>query len=109
VSEVAPKRCPGGPVPRLISDNRMTSHLPVVARRRAQASTPLRFQGQHEDAETGLFYNRFRYYDPDAGLYLSPDPIGLEGGLRPYGTDSTRSRGSTLSGWSSHGSISATR
>jgi RHS repeat-associated protein len=50
-----------------------------------RASTPLRFQGQHEDSETGLFYNRFRYYDPDAGLYISPDPIGLGGGLRPFG------------------------
>jgi RHS repeat-associated protein len=49
------------------------------------ASTPLRFQGQIEDAETGLFYNRHRYYDPAAGIYLSPDPIGLEGGLRTYG------------------------
>ena len=51
----------------------------------ARAETPLRFQGQLEDAETGLFYNRLRYYDPEAGLYLSPDPIGLEGGLRPFG------------------------
>ena len=51
----------------------------------ARASTPLRFQGQYEDAETGLFYNRFRYYDPAAGLYLSPDPLGLDGGLRAYG------------------------
>ncbi len=48
-------------------------------------ATPLRFQGQYEDAETGLAYNRFRYYDADTGLYLSPDPIGLEGGLRVYG------------------------
>jgi RHS repeat-associated protein len=51
----------------------------------ARVSTPIRFQGQHEDAETGLFYNRNRYYDPDAGLYLSPDPLGLEGGLRTFG------------------------
>jgi len=43
----------------------------------------MRFQGQWEDAETGLYYNRFRYYDPLTGQYLSPDPIGLEGGLRP--------------------------
>ncbi len=52
----------------------------------ADAVTPLRFQGQQEDGETGLFYNRFRYYDPEAGLYLSPDPIGLAGGLRPSAT-----------------------
>src|SRR5262249_16525666 len=32
-----------------------------------------------------LFYNGFRYYDPGAGLYLSPDPLGLAGGLRPFG------------------------
>jgi RHS repeat-associated protein len=50
-----------------------------------RATTPLRFQGQQEDPETGLFYNRFRYYDADAALYLSPDPLGLEGGLRPFG------------------------
>jgi RHS repeat-associated protein len=48
-------------------------------------ATPLRFQGQHEDGETGLFYNRFRHYDPEAGMYVSPDPIGLGGGLRPFG------------------------
>jgi RHS repeat-associated protein len=50
-----------------------------------QSATPLRFQGQYEDGETGLYYNRFRYYDPEAALYLSPDPIGLNGGLRLYG------------------------
>jgi RHS repeat-associated protein len=41
---------------------------------------PLRFQGQYEDTETGLFYNRHRYYDPDTGRYLSQDPIGFAGG-----------------------------
>ncbi len=44
-----------------------------------------RFAGQYEDAETGLYYNRFRYYDRETGQYISPDPIGLEGGLNPYG------------------------
>jgi RHS repeat-associated protein len=48
-------------------------------------ATPIRFQGQYADRATGLHYNRFRYYDPEAGLYLSPDPIGLPGGLRAYG------------------------
>jgi len=46
---------------------------------------PFRFPGQYEDEETGLYYNRFRYYDPEAGNYVSQDPIGLLGGLRPYG------------------------
>jgi RHS repeat-associated protein len=40
---------------------------------------PFRWPGQYEDAETGLYYNRFRYYDPDAGEYVSQDPIGLAG------------------------------
>ncbi|MDK7684652.1 RHS repeat-associated core domain-containing protein, partial [Bacteroides fragilis] len=38
-----------------------------------------RYQGQYEDEETGLYYNRFRYYDPDMGMYISSDPIGLAG------------------------------
>ncbi|MCE5372460.1 RHS domain-containing protein [Proteus mirabilis] len=46
---------------------------------------PFRFAGQYEDEESGLYYNRFRYYDRETGQYLSPDPIGLLGGLNPYG------------------------
>ena len=45
---------------------------------------PLRFQGQYEDQETGLFYNRYRYYDADTARYLTRDPIGLLGGLNGY-------------------------
>lgn len=45
---------------------------------------PLRFQGQYYDAETGLHYNRFRYYDPDVGRFVSHDPIGLLGGSNLY-------------------------
>jgi RHS repeat-associated protein len=40
----------------------------------------LRFQGQYLDRDTGLHYNTFRYYDPDIGRFISPDPIGLAGG-----------------------------
>lgn len=40
---------------------------------------PFRYQGQYEDAETGLYYNRFRYYSPEMGMYISSDPIGLAG------------------------------
>jgi RHS repeat-associated protein len=45
---------------------------------------PFRYQGQYEDVETGLYYNRFRYYDPEAGQYISPDPLGLAGGPALY-------------------------
>ncbi|WP_178106705.1 RHS repeat-associated core domain-containing protein [Pseudomonas mangiferae] len=44
----------------------------------------LRFQGQYFDGETGLHYNRFRYYDPDIGRFVSQDPIGLLGGDNSY-------------------------
>ena len=41
---------------------------------------PFKFQGQSLDIETGLHYNRFRYYDSDVGMFVSRDPIGLLGG-----------------------------
>ena len=41
----------------------------------------IRFQGQYLDEETGLHYNRHRYYDPYAGRFASKDPIGLLGGV----------------------------
>jgi RHS repeat-associated protein len=50
----------------------------------SEVAQPLRFQGQYEDAESGLFYNRYRYYDPDAARYVTQDPIGLMGGLNGY-------------------------
>ena len=31
---------------------------------------PFRYPGQYEDVETGLYYNRFRYYDPEMGQYI---------------------------------------
>jgi RHS repeat-associated protein len=45
---------------------------------------PLRFQGQYFDAESGLHYNRHRYYNPDIGRYLTPDPVKLAGGINGY-------------------------
>jgi RHS repeat-associated protein len=44
----------------------------------------LRFPGQIEDAETGLYYNWHRYYDPALGRYVTADPIGLVGGVNLY-------------------------
>ena len=45
-----------------------------------EVEQPFRFPGQYEDAETGLYYNYFRDYDPTTGRYIEADPIGsLEG------------------------------
>ena len=48
---------------------------------KADQQQNLRFQGQYLDRDTGLHYNTFRYYDPDVGRFICPDPIGLAGGI----------------------------
>ena len=61
---------------RIEQSAQQQNHLPQLQ--------PLRFQGQYFDPETGLHYNRFRYYDPDIGRFISQDPIGLAGGNNLY-------------------------
>ena len=55
-----------------------------AAAQAAGIRNPIRFQGQYMDQETGLHYNRHRYYDPEVGRFISKDPIGFAGGLNVY-------------------------
>ncbi|NHZ93853.1 type IV secretion protein Rhs [Massilia sp. CCM 8733] len=61
-------------------ENQKIPHLPATP----AIAQNLRFQGQYFDEETGLHYNTFRYYDPDVGRYINPDPIGIVGGTNLY-------------------------
>lgn len=49
-----------------------------------QFRQPLRYAGQYLDEETGLHYTTYRYYAPEVGRFITPDPIGLQGGLNLY-------------------------
>ena len=50
----------------------------------SRTECPFRYQGQYEDVETGLYYNRFRYYSHEMGGYISHEPIRIRGGLNLY-------------------------
>jgi RHS repeat-associated protein len=47
-------------------------------------ANPFQYTGRESDQETGLYYDRARYYDPAAGRFLSEDPIGFHGGIDFY-------------------------
>jgi RHS repeat-associated protein len=51
---------------------------------RRKGGNLIRAQGQYHDEELGLHYNRYVYYDPRAGRFISKDPIGLAGGINPF-------------------------
>jgi RHS repeat-associated protein len=54
---------------------------------------PIRLQGQYEDGETGLRYNRYRYFDPQTQQFVSQDPMRLIAGSHVYAC------GINISGW----------
>ncbi|MBF6653953.1 hypothetical protein C3B47_13925 [Flavobacterium columnare] len=45
---------------------------------------PFLYQGQYYDHDIELAYNRFRYYNPETGTYISQDPLFLEGSMNVY-------------------------
>ena len=53
--------------------------LDIYGRQRKRPSSfiPFKYQGQYEDSETGLYYNRFRYYDPKRGTISVKTRLGL--------------------------------
>ena len=55
-----------------------------VGPRIREVHNPIRMQGQYEDEETGLYYNRYRYFDPHICAYISQDPLGLLAGENVY-------------------------
>ncbi|WP_259280006.1 DUF4329 domain-containing protein [Escherichia coli] len=104
---VACSVCPGGvtsghPVNPLLgakvlpgeTDIALPGPLPFILSRtyssyRTKTPAPveqlIRLPGQQYDEESGLYYNRHRYYDPLQGRYITQDPIGLKGGWNLYG------------------------
>ncbi|PKH32385.1 RHS repeat-associated core domain-containing protein [Shewanella sp. ALD9] len=54
------------------------------AAKQDKITNPIRFQGQYFDDESGLHYNRFRYYSPQQARFIHQDPIGLVGGINHY-------------------------
>jgi RHS repeat-associated protein len=70
-----------------------TSADPMSTLGRGRAvESPFRLLGQIADEETGLACTRFRYFDPEVGRWLSPDPIGLRGGYNLFGFDGSPTR-----------------
>lgn len=61
-----------------------TSWGAIAAQQVTTIDCPIRFQGQWYDQESGLHYNRYRYYDPATARFICQDPIGLRGGLNLY-------------------------
>jgi len=49
-----------------------------------RVDNPIRLQGQYEDGETGLYYNRYRYYDAATGQFISQDKLGITAGINFY-------------------------
>jgi RHS repeat-associated protein len=81
---------PPGHVMALVNQNGQVVNQYEYAPFGAELSTteqvvqPFRFAGRELDAETGLYYNRARYYDPALARFISEDPIGLAGGVNQY-------------------------
>ena len=57
------------------------NHVEISA---SAIGNPFMFTGRRFEEKTGLYYYRLRYYDPDIGRFLQPDPVGYAGGMNLY-------------------------
>ncbi|ARU55414.1 hypothetical protein OLMES_1336 [Oleiphilus messinensis] len=69
---------------RVVWSARYKAYGNVALKDDEEIENNLRFQGQYFDGETGLHYNRFRYYDPKSARFISIDPLGIMGGHNNY-------------------------
>jgi len=49
-----------------------------------EVANKLRYTGREFDRETGLYYYRARYYDPESGRFYTEDPLGFRAGINFY-------------------------
>ncbi|MFB9056654.1 RHS repeat domain-containing protein [Mariniflexile ostreae] len=64
----------------MVWERELNSNGKVLKQKGKANFCPFLYQGQSYDPEIALAYNRFRYYDPEDGRYISQDPIGLHSG-----------------------------
>ncbi len=69
---------------KIVWKARYTTYGNVAYKEVDEIENNIRFQGQYFDEESGLHYNRHRYYDPNIGQFTTQDPIGLLGGVNNY-------------------------
>ena len=73
----------GTPLELITPDGRLAWHTTrslfgrQIAAPDSEADCPLGFPGQYRDDESGLYYNVYRYYDPETASFCSPDPLGF--------------------------------
>jgi len=67
---------------QLVGSQRLTSRGRLLSAE--GETTPIRLQGQYADPGTGLHYNRHRFYDPELGRFITPDPAGIAADLNVF-------------------------